>query len=155
MVSDATGTKDALVILKRHPDATIGNMGSYFSAGNLGPLLSHPSVIFHDEEINPYSLFDAVDEVWCVTSGMGFEALIAGKKVRAYGAPFYAGWGLTEDRLRLDWRNRRPRSIDEIFYCSYLARSVYFNERTGSKCSLSDLVSQVAIDRDQYLTKAS
>lgn len=155
MVSDATGIDNALVILKRHPDATIGNMGSYFSAGNLGPLLSHPSVVFHDDEINPYSLFDAVDEVWCVTSGMGFEALIAGKKVKVYGAPFYAGWGLTEDRLRLDWRNRRPRSIDEIFYCSYLARSVYFNEHTGIKCSLADLVAQVAIDRDQYLSKAS
>lgn len=153
MVSDATSMEKSLVILKRHPDATIGNMGSYFSAGNLGPLLSHPSVAFHDDEINPYSLFDAVDEVWCVTSGMGFEALIAGKKVKVYGAPFYAGWGLTEDRLRLDWRSKTPRTLEEIFYCAYLARSVYFNERTGMKCGLAELVAQVAIDRDQYLSK--
>lgn len=154
MVSDATGMENSLVILKRHPDATIGNMASYFSAGNLGPLLSHPSVTFHDDEINPYSLFDAVDEVWCVTSGMGFEALIAGKRVKVYGAPFYAGWGLTEDRLKLDWRRRTIRSLEEIFYCAYLARSVYFNERSGSKCGLDELVAQVASDRDQYLSKA-
>jgi capsular polysaccharide export protein len=111
-------------------------------------------VTFHDDEINPYSLFDAVDEVWCVTSGMGFEALIAGKKVKVYGAPFYAGWGLTEDRLKLDWRGKTRRSLEEIFHCAYLARSVYFNERTGEKCGLDELVTQVAADRDQYLSKA-
>jgi len=151
MVRDAIAQEDSLVILKRHPDATIGNFGSYFSAANLGPLLLHPSVVFHDAEINPYALFDAADEIWCVTSGMGLEALLYGKRVKVYGAPFYAGWGLTDDRLRLDWRARWPRTKEDIFYCAYLDRSVYFNHHTGMRCGLDELIEQIAIDRGTYL----
>jgi capsule polysaccharide export protein KpsC/LpsZ len=55
--------------------------------------------------------------------------------------------------LKLDWRSRTPRSLEEVFYCAYLARSVYYSEHGGSKCGLSELVSQVAADRDIYLSK--
>ena len=30
----------------------------------------------------------------------GFEALIRGLSVITYGLPFYAGWGLTEDKIK-------------------------------------------------------
>ena len=33
-----------------------------------------------------------------MTSLTGFDALLRGKRVVTYGQPFYAGWGLTEDR---------------------------------------------------------
>ena len=32
-----------------------------------------------------------------MTSLLGFEALLRNKRVVTYGAPFYAGWGLTHD----------------------------------------------------------
>ena len=44
-------------------------------------------------------LFDKVDKVVVFTSLGGFEALIRGISVTTYGFPFYAGWGLTEDKL--------------------------------------------------------
>ncbi|MDZ7708952.1 MAG: hypothetical protein U5K36_01625 [Roseovarius sp.] len=40
------------------------------------------------------------DEVWTMTSLLGFEALLRGVRVTTTGAPFYAGWGLTDDRGR-------------------------------------------------------
>ena len=40
----------------------------------------------------------AADEVHTITSLSGFEALLRDKKVTCYGAPFYSGWGLTEDK---------------------------------------------------------
>ncbi|MEZ5684748.1 MAG: hypothetical protein R3D78_02115 [Paracoccaceae bacterium] len=42
-------------------------------------------------------LIDIVDEVWTMTSLLGFEALLRGKSVTCAGMPFYAGWGLTRD----------------------------------------------------------
>jgi len=37
------------------------------------------------------------DRVVCMTSLMGFEALLRGVPVTTFGRPFYAGWGLTDD----------------------------------------------------------
>ena len=37
------------------------------------------------------------DRVVCMTSLMGFEALLRGIPVTTFGRPFYAGWGLTRD----------------------------------------------------------
>ena len=42
-----------------------------------------------------------------MTSLTGFEALLRGKTVYCYGLPFYAGWGLTQDYLALQRRNRK------------------------------------------------
>lgn len=153
MVIDAVNDSgNPLVILKRHPDGTLGGKGSYFSRSFLGNLLDHECVIVEDNEINPYSLFDVVDRVCCVTSGMGFEALIAGKEVKTYGAPFYAGWGLTKDSLKLDWR-ARSRSIEEIFYWAYMARSVYYDPYKGSRTDIAGLCELVAQHRDIELAE--
>ena len=43
------------------------------------------------------TLLDQVDCVSTITSLTGFEALLRGKDVVCFGAPFYAGWGLTTD----------------------------------------------------------
>ena len=56
---------------------------------------------------NLVDLLNQVDNVHTMSSLSGFEALLKGKKVFCYGAPFYAGWGLTEDFLKL---------IEEIKY---------------------------------------
>lgn len=37
------------------------------------------------------------DRVECITSLIGFEALLRGLPVAVHGRPFYAGWGLTEE----------------------------------------------------------
>jgi capsular polysaccharide export protein len=54
-----------------------------------------------------------VDAVHTLTSLTGFEALLRGLPVTCWGAPFYAGWGLTEDRLPVPRRTRRL-ALDEL-----------------------------------------
>jgi capsular polysaccharide export protein len=43
-------------------------------------------------------LYRQVQEVHTIGSLSGFEALLRGLRVVTWGRPFYAGWGLTEDR---------------------------------------------------------
>ncbi|MFZ4411014.1 MAG: hypothetical protein ACOYOH_26970, partial [Paracraurococcus sp.] len=43
-------------------------------------------------------LYALAEEVHCLSSLSGFEALLRGQRVVTWGQPFYAGWGLTEDR---------------------------------------------------------
>jgi len=58
-------------------------------------------------------LLPEVDEVHVMTSLSGFEAVLRGKPVRCYGQPFYAGWGLTQDKAPIPRRNRRL-ALDEL-----------------------------------------
>ena len=63
-----------------------------------------------DEVIQDVSMGDLlpqVDAVHVLTSLSGFEALLHGKEVTCYGQPFYAGWGLTSDRIPPVRRQRR------------------------------------------------
>ncbi|MFP3355094.1 capsular polysaccharide biosynthesis protein, partial [Pseudoalteromonas sp. SIMBA_153] len=67
--------------------------------GHLTQALDHPRCQIISDDINPWALLEQVDDVYVVTSQLGFEALMAGKRVHCYGLPFYAGWGLTHDQL--------------------------------------------------------
>jgi capsular polysaccharide export protein len=71
-----------------------------------------------------------VDEVHVLTSLAGFEALLRGKPVVAWGQPFYAGWGLTEDRLPLA-RRRRRLSLDQLVAGVLLHYPTYVSRTTG------------------------
>lgn len=72
-------------------------------------------------------LLSLVDEVQVMTSLSGFEALLRGLPVVTHGQPFYAGWGLTQDREPPP-RPRRTLSLDAliaaclILYPSYVSR---------------------------------
>ena len=71
-----------------------------------------------------------VDEVHVLTSLAGFEALLRGKPVVCWGAPFYAGWGLTDDRVPLPRRGRRL-SLDALVAGVLLLYPTYVSRRTG------------------------
>ena len=83
---------DAFIIYKPHPDVEVGNR-----KGNMADAetLRVADEIVRDVRMD--ALLSVVDEVHTLTSLTGFEALLRGVKVCAYGGPFYAGWGLTED----------------------------------------------------------
>ena len=73
-------------------------------------------------------LLESIDEVHCLTSLAGFEALLRSKKVTCYGHPFYAGWGLTNDVFQMPRRNKMLM-LDElvagalILYPHYMSRT--------------------------------
>lgn len=90
---------DAFIVYKPHPDVLSGNRQGVVEANGNADIV--------DTESDLVSLIEVSDEVHTLSSLSGFEALIRGKQVHTYGLPFYAGWGLTHDRLPQPWRERR------------------------------------------------
>jgi capsular polysaccharide export protein len=71
-------------------------------------------------------LLSQIDEVHTMTSLLGFEALLRGANVVCHGLPFYAGWGLTEDRVACA-RRTRALSLEELVHGALIAYPRYYN----------------------------
>lgn len=83
------------------------------------------------------------DEVWTLTSELGFRALLQGLPVTCLGAPFYAGWGLTTDRAPVPRRRMLARpSVAAIAHAALIALPRYRDPETGLPCS-----PEVVLDR--------
>lgn len=111
----------AQIIIKRHPETSSGAKQGYL--GNSGGAIVADAV-------NPWDLIEGAKAVYTVSSQLGFEALIAGKPVRCFGSPFYAGWGATADETAIPRREAR-RSADQIFAAAYLEYPTYFDPWNG------------------------
>lgn len=136
---------DSEVVVKLHPDVLSGRNAGYFSSLRAGERLKLVA-----EPVNPWSLLDAVDVVYTVSSGLGFEAVLAGKHVVTFGSPFYAGWGFTEDR-RLALTRPRAASPLELFAAYYLSYSRYFDAYTRRETDFETAAEQLAWRRDRFL----
>lgn len=131
----------AEIWVKTHPDVMSGKKKGYLT--HL-PHFAHQVKIL-TEDVSPLSLLQYVDKVYCVTSHMGFEALLMGKKVVTFGVPWYAGWGLTDDRhsaieVLYAERRRQSRTFIELFYAAYFAYSRYINPNNGMPGSIFDVI---------------
>lgn len=133
---------DSEIWVKTHPDVISGKKKGYLTQL---PELSDKVHLFA-QDCNPLTLLNVVDKVYCVTSQMGFEALMLGKPVITFGVPWFAGWGVTDDRhsaisaLQHSQR-RQPRSFLHLFAAAYLQYSRYINPNTGER---SDIFAVIA-----------
>ncbi|MBB3142643.1 capsular polysaccharide biosynthesis protein [Halomonas organivorans] len=134
---------DAEILVKVHPDVIAGKKD-----GHLADAARHPRCRLIGEDLNPWALLDAVDSVHVVTSQLGFEALLAGKRVVCHGMPFYAGWGLTEDRIDCP-RRGHPRTLRQLFAAAYLRYARYANPYTGSATTLEATIDLIADQKRQ------
>lgn len=147
MLTDAINNfPDRDILIKQHPDAFLGAKGSYFNKNKLSFINQVNNIFVIDFDINPYDLLSQVDEVYVCTSGMGFEALMAGKKVTCYGMPWYAGYGITEDRQSVSRRNKK-RSLEELFYVAYVKLSRYCNPDIDQLCNIEDVIDYIVRNR--------
>jgi capsular polysaccharide export protein len=71
-----------------------------------------------------------VDAVHLLTSLAGFEALLRGVEVHTWGLPFFAGWGLSHDRLTCPRRGRQLQ-LDELVYAALVVYPRYVSRRSG------------------------
>ncbi|RUR42416.1 capsular polysaccharide biosynthesis protein [Vreelandella populi] len=134
---------DAEILVKIHPDVIAGK-----KQGHLLKAQTHPRCHVVSEDINPWTLFDQVDTVYVVTSQLGFEALLAGKRVHCFGLPFYTGWGLTQDRQPCT-RRRAQRTLNEVFAAAYLRYARYANPYTLQSTTLEDTIALIADQKRQ------
>ncbi len=139
----------ALVIAKVHPDVLAGKKQGHFDVRD-STTRDNDRILFVAENCNPHALMAKVDHVYVVTSQMGFEGLLAGKKVTCYGVPFYAGWGLTHDRQLCENRTTN-RSLEEVFAAAFILYSRYVDPFSGERVELERildiLVAQRQLDR--------
>ena len=94
------------------------------------------------------SLYDAVDAVHVLTSLAGFEALLRGVEVHTWGLPFFAGWGLSHDRLACE-RRRRRLELDELVWAALIAYPRYVSRRSGLFVEVEEAVEELARWREE------
>jgi capsular polysaccharide export protein len=99
---------DAFIAFKPHPDVEAGYRRGRLPPGEAARLADQ---VLDHAPMAP--LLSQVDAVHTLTSLTGFEALLRGVAVTCWGQPFYAGWGLTEDRAPVARRVRRL-TLDQL-----------------------------------------
>jgi capsular polysaccharide export protein len=131
------------IILKTHPDVVTRGKKGHF---DIGSLASNDRIRIIPEPIHPSKLIEHADAVYTITSQMGFEALLWGKRVRCFGMPFYAGWGLTEDELPPPAR-RRPISLEQLVHAALVKYPRYIDPVTMQRCEPEVTFRHVGLQR--------
>ncbi|MGM0767979.1 MAG: capsular polysaccharide biosynthesis protein [Pseudomonadota bacterium] len=133
------------VVVKTHPDVVAGRKSGYLTDAAEA---AHERVHWMVEDAHAPSLLDRASAVFCVTSQMGFEALLWGKPVHVFGMPFYAGRGLTEDALPPP-RHRSPADFLQLVHASLIDYPRYVNPETGRRCQVEEALQWLALQRQQ------
>jgi len=136
---------DATIYVKTHPEVSSGVKRGYYS--HLPD--NDQRYVLLREQASPASLLKQVDHVYTVTSHMGFEALLHGVPVTCFGMPWYAGWGVTDDRQQ-SVRRTRQRSVDELFAAAYLHYSRYLDPETGRQGNIFQVMDWLARQRRMH-----
>ena len=129
----------AYIIYKLHPDVVAGlrkrGQGEDEASKIADEIIS--------QHVALSGLLAQIDEVHTMTSLLGFEALLRGAKVVCHGLPFYAGWGLTEDRVACA-RRTRALSLDELVHGALIAYPRYYNYERNCFVEPEQAVDQLA-----------
>ena len=116
---------EAFIVYKPHPDVLSGNRKGRVALEAARQYADHV-----EAGVSVVTCIDACAEVHTMTSLTGFDALLRGKKVVTYGQPFYAGWGLTEDRAvnaTAFQRRQRRLTLDELVAGALLRYPIYWD----------------------------
>ncbi len=136
---------DAYIIYKPHPDNESGlrvNGTKDSSIYEIADFIANKIPVEH--------LFNKVDRVAAFTSLGGFEALLRGISVSTYGLPFYAGWGLTDDKLNNHiWAKRRTKilTIEELTFISLVKYPLYSSIKFNCLSEVENIIEEI-IDSD-------
>ncbi|WP_087651552.1 hypothetical protein [Acetobacter pasteurianus] len=126
---------EAYIIYRPHPDVEGGYRKGALSDRDI---LSFADEINRDGTIT--EILNQIDEVHTLTSLAGFEALIRNIPVTTYGTPFYAGWGLTQDKGRIPARRHRTLSLTELVAGTLLVYPRYLDPVTHLPCTLETVL---------------
>lgn len=133
----------AKVFVKTHPDVLLGKKTGYLSKYDLDNL----GVGMIAEKVSAPDLLVHFDKVYTVCSQIGFEALIQGKSVVTFGLPFYAGWGLTDDRGAALERRGQNRTIEQLVHSALIDYPIYVNPDSKRKCEVEEIIEHIALQK--------
>jgi len=134
----------AEILIKAHPAVLARRAAGHFRATE-----RDHRTRFLSSPWSPISLLQQVDQVYVVSSLMGLEALLVGVPVTCFGLPFYAGWGLTDDRIEAP-RLRRQLRLEQLFAGVYLGYSHYLDPDSGEPCAAERVIEHLALQRRMF-----
>lgn len=125
----------AVILYKPHPDVEAGLREGVTDTEGLADMVL--------TQADPIALLDQVQEVWTMTSLLGFEALLRGVPVTTLGAPFYAGWRLTTDLGDVPPRRRAEPSLEGLVHATLIDYPRYVDPKTGLPCTVEVIVERL------------
>lgn len=154
----------AEILVRVHPETMMGRKAGHFGATQLADIAQKRSRLSRvmeagllrltPEPINPWVLLEAVAGVYCVSSQLGFEALLAECEVHCFGVPFYNGWGLTHDRSSQVPKRRNIKArIEHIFSAVYFDYMRYFSFESGRLIEFEEGVEKLINRRSTFLAR--
>ncbi|WP_299294911.1 capsular polysaccharide biosynthesis protein [uncultured Tateyamaria sp.] len=130
----------ARILIKTHPETAQGYRQGYFDAADTNDRIS-----LIDTAISPWTLMEGAIAVYTVSSGLGFEAILAGHKPRTFGQPFYAGWGLTQDEFPVQ-RRQRTLTRAQLFAGAMMLYPKWYDPFRDQLCTLETAIETFAAD---------
>ncbi len=134
---------EAFIVYKEHPDLISGNR-----KGRMEPdeVMQHCDLFLEKGPI--LDLMDLADEVQVISSLSGFEALMRDKPVTCWGVPFYAGWGLTRDKVTVE-RRTRVLTLQELIAAALLLYPTYMDTVTLLPAEPEEAIQRLIERRDR------
>ena len=129
---------DRRIVIRTHPEVAAHHKQGHFSEAD-----GDPRTELLRSNVNPWDLLERAAAVYVVTSQMGFEAIMAGHRPVVFGQPYYAGWGLSDDRKPLTRRTRR-RSPEEVFAAAMLLYPTWIDPCRDRLCTFEEAAGQLA-----------
>ncbi|MDG4647435.1 capsular polysaccharide biosynthesis protein [Roseibacterium sp. SDUM158017] len=143
---------DARIVIKAHPETVAGHRPGHFDPANL----PH-GVEIDTRPVSPSRLFEHARAVYTVSSQLGFEAILAGHRPVTFGVPFYAGWGLTDDRRPVPERRGRRLTRAQLAAAALVLYPVWYDPCRDRLCTVEDALGMLEAaarawreDRDGY-----
>ena len=124
----------ARIVIKTHPETAAGHREGHFGAADLSE-----GVTLQADPVSPWALMEGAVAVYTVSSQLGFEAILAGHRPVTFGQPFYAGWGLTDDRRPIDRRQRRLTRA-QLFAGAMILAPVWYDPCRDRLCDLETAI---------------
>lgn len=128
------------ILIKTHPETVQG-----FRAGHFDQADCNDRVRLLGDAVSPWALLEGAIAVYTVSSGLGFEAILAGHKPRVFGQPFYAGWGLSVDEFPVQ---RRQRSLTraQLFVGAMMLYPKWYDPFRDQLCDLETAIETLSAD---------
>jgi len=138
---------DAFILYKPHPDVLTGLRPGAVDARTLAECADAVATDSAAE-----ACLEWADRVECMTSLMGFEALLRDLPVTTFGRPFYAGWGLTETPFDPAYTRGRTLSIDALAACALILYPRYVDPVTRLPAPPEKVLEWLHAERDYVKT---
>ena len=142
------------VCVKVHPESMTGGRAGFYTPELIKEVekLTNTKIYKLTEPINPIILLQNARKIYTCSSGLGFEALMCNKPVVCFGAPFYAGFGLTDDR-NSNTKFIQKIPIEYMAYIVFEKFSFFRHPITNVKMTTLEAINYIKQLRDSYFRK--